>query len=519
MIFRGDSFIHISEKYDCTRQTVRNRWKDFKEKVLEVGLLEAANEIGVHEEVEKLRTIAGKIAREETSLDDCLTGSKVSTHLLGLDLDIEDFERFLVDLYKNARTQEVSGEQLGNLAHKLHMESIQSDLGYVELTETIKMLHSDKENTEKTINEQKEAIKQNQDELAAKLLEADVTDETLNKYLMDKAILEENDLKVEDIQKTAHFIKELKNHEFDSVRVNELVNKHDSIQVQIRYLETNQTLLVEENNQIKTKTSSLYEQVRANEARIQVLTKQQEKLQEPINAVMELIKQKIYQNDIVTLKELVGQADVSFEELKSTLETLGTLKAVRDEKKKKNEDLESQSIVYAKIIGDLKQDIAVLKNRKNTLHNDIENILTGFEYKLKTITGTTVKELQDPEKGIRANVIRSIDQSLIIAETHVNNFEKESNEKMDQMIRKAEATNTRISEFEEKIARYSVELGQYKALENLSKLFLGNEIPRGTKLLIIASTLELLENALNYEGLSNEANSLRQVKENVFRRG
>ncbi len=234
---------------------------------------------------------------------------------------------------------------------------------------------------------------------------------------------------------------------------------------------------------------------------------------------MELIKQKVYQNDIVTLKMLVDQADISFEELQSTVETLGTLKAIRDEKKKKNKDLESQSIILTKIIDDLQQDITVLNNRKNTLHNDIENILTGFDNKLKTITITTLKELQDPEKGIRANVIQTIEKSLNIAETHVNKFEKESNEKMDQIIAKANSANTRISEFEEKIARYSVELGRYKALENLSKLFLGGEVPRGTKLLIIASTLELLESTLYYEGLRNEAMTLRQVKENVFRSG
>ncbi len=94
-------------------------------------------------------------------------------------------------------------------------------------------------------------------------------------------------------------------------------------------------------------------------------------------------------------------------------------------------------------------------------------------------------------------------------------FEKESTEKMDKMITKAESANTRIVELEEKIVRYRVELGQYKSLENLSKLFLGDQVPRGTKLQIIATTLELLENALNYEGLGNEANTLRQVKENA----
>jgi hypothetical protein len=263
----------------------------------------------------------------------------------------------------------------------------------------------------------------------------------------------------------------------------------------------------------------LLEQVSAHEARILVLLKQQELLQEPINAVNELFKQKVYPNDIVTLKMLVDQADFSFEELKSTVDTLGSLKAIREEKEKKVLDFESQSIVSAKIIGDLKQDIVVLNNRKNSLTNDIDNVLTGFDNKLKTITGNTVKELEDPETGIRVNVIRTLEKSLNIAEERVSKFEKKSNEKMDQMIEKAETTNTRISEFEEKIARYNVELGRYKSLENLSKLFLGGEVPRGTKLQIIATTLQLLENALHYEGLGNEAMTLRSVKENVFRHG
>ena len=78
--------------------------------------MEAANEIGVIEEVNKLRTIAKKIAQEKTSLEDCLTGSKISTHLQSLGLNLNDLDRFLVDLYKNIQTQEITGEQLGTLS-------------------------------------------------------------------------------------------------------------------------------------------------------------------------------------------------------------------------------------------------------------------------------------------------------------------------------------------------------------------------------------------------------------------
>ena len=481
--------------------------------------MEAVKEYGVMDEVNKLRMIARSIAGEETSLDDCLTGSKVSTHLLDLGLGVEDFESFLVDLYKNTMTQDISGEQLGTLALKLFKESEESGLGYFELVETVKALHSDKDDSEKTIKEQKVNIKQNQRELEARLLEAEATKEELDQYLKDKAVLKVNGLSVEDIEKTAHFIEELKKHEYDSVRVNELVNSHDSIQQQINELETARSILIKENKRINDETAGLREQVRGHEARFQVLTQQHEVLLEPINMVKELLEQQVYPKDIVTLKNLLEKTESSFEELKSTVDTLGSLKAIREEKKKNNRDLESQSNVLEEKIGDLNQDIAVLNNRKNTLHNDIDNILTGFENKLKTITGKTVDELEDPEKGIRANVIRTLEKSLNIAEKLVTRFEKESNEKMDQMIQKAETANTRISELEGKISRYRVELGQYKSLENLSKLFLGEEVPRGTKLLIMVSTMELLENALNYEGLRNEANTLRQVKENVFRSG
>ncbi|TFH14172.1 hypothetical protein E4H04_10695 [Candidatus Bathyarchaeota archaeon] len=116
-------------------------------------------------------------------------------------------------------------------------------------------------------------------------------------------------------------------------------------------------------------------------------------------------------------------------------------------------------------------------------------------------------------------MVRTVENSLSIAEDKVAKFEKESTEKLDQMIEKAEAANIRIIEFEEKISRYRVELGQYKSLENLSKLFLGQEVPRGTKLLIMSTIMELLEDTLNYEGLHDEALALGKVKMNVFRRG
>jgi hypothetical protein len=90
----------------------------------------------------------------------------------------------------------------GSLAHKLHTESARSGLGYVELVESVKALHSDNEKIEKTIQSQKETIKQTQQELEAKLLEAETTNEILKNYLSDRGkitTIEENKAEIDEI--------------------------------------------------------------------------------------------------------------------------------------------------------------------------------------------------------------------------------------------------------------------------------------------------------------------------------
>ena len=57
-LLRGWSFQEAADKYGVSAQTVRNRWRDFNEEAMRDGLMSAAEEYGVVEQVNDLRTIS-----------------------------------------------------------------------------------------------------------------------------------------------------------------------------------------------------------------------------------------------------------------------------------------------------------------------------------------------------------------------------------------------------------------------------------------------------------------------------
>jgi hypothetical protein len=127
------------------------------------------------------------------------------------------------------------------------------------------------------------------------------------------------------------------------------------------------------------------------------------------------------------------------------------------------------------------------------------------------------KILNDPEAGLKASVMGLVESSLEEADTRLTGFEARARRRMKSVEDEATTANERLVELGERIREYKIDFSNYRSLENLARLFLGMEVKRGEKLLLIISTLEMLENTLNNMRLRNDADKLRQVKENIFR--
>jgi hypothetical protein len=434
LLLEGRSFDIIADIFECTPQTVRNRWKKFEEKVVEVGLMDAAMECDVVNEINKLRKLSSSIPGD-ISLDECLTGKNVASLLVTLGLSLESIDSFLLDLIKKADKENISGEEMGRLVHCFHNVSVNSGLGYSKLVEEMIRLQEEKSDSESELEKVKQQIETSSKDLADRLNDANMTIEKLDEYISNKIVLEGEGLSINDVIRTSKLLKELKSHDYDSIKIISLIDKHDSITETIDALEYKRKTLQKGNDELEIKNSQLNARVKNTEI-------------------------------------------------------------------KKDE---------------LEEDVLRLVERKKELFNETTKIINDFNSQLKSITSNFDNDLNNPESGIKARVLNTLNQTIKQADIQLVKFETESIEKMNAINEKTENTQNRITVLEKNLERYSIELRNYKSLENLAHLFLGHEVSRGKKLRIIVSTLELLENALNYEGLKKEAYNLEQVKMNVFR--
>ena len=478
--------------------------------------MKAAKECNVIEEINDLRKLSNSIKKKEATLDECVSGNKIATQLVKLGLAPEALNLFLVELYQYSKDKNISGEELGHMAYRLHKASTASGLEYPELTDEMERLNGEKEEAESKISDLKKGIEGLSEEHKQKLVKADVTDEKLDIYLNDKKVLEDADLKIGHINKTSKFIKELDKHDFDVKKITELVNKHDSLTEHINGLEETVEKACIEKKRIESENLELLEQKKNTREEITNLVNTHMTLQIPIKALKELNKEGVFTEDIVALRDITADAGYTFEELRSSIETLGSLEGIRKTKTKKITELESVIIHHDKTVKGLKEDIGSLKERKKTLFDDTHKILTEFNSRIKSITNQFNQDINDPEKGLQAAVLQSLNNSLEHADFRLTGFEKDSMEKIERIRSKADFTHNRVLELKETIKRYNVDLGKYKSLENLSKLFLGEELPRHEKMLIMVSTMELLEKTLHREGLIEEALTLGWLKENVL---
>jgi hypothetical protein len=127
------------------------------------------------------------------------------------------------------------------------------------------------------------------------------------------------------------------------------------------------------------------------------------------------------------------------------------------------------------------------------------------------------KSLNDAETGLKASFMDAVISSLEEADITLKGFTDETQRRIKAVKADSNTVRDRYEALEVKIRKFNAELSNYRFLDDFSKLLLGVEMPRSEKLRVVVSTLQLLEDSLNYLGLKADAASIRIVKDNVFR--
>ena len=106
---RGYSNREVEERTGVKVRTVRNLVRSFKMRVKEDGLMEAASFHGVEPEVEELFGLASELRKDKIAVADCATGFYVAKVLVGLGVDIKEFEGFVRDIFIESVEQGLTG--------------------------------------------------------------------------------------------------------------------------------------------------------------------------------------------------------------------------------------------------------------------------------------------------------------------------------------------------------------------------------------------------------------------------
>ena len=515
VLLKGWSFQEVAELYGVSAQTVRNRWIDFVEKVEDDGLMGAAENYGVVELVNGLRNLSINLKSNELDVEECLTGLNVATTLRDLDLPIGDVDLFFRDLILYAKTNNIPFIEVADTARDLQKALNDSGFGYGELVDEVNRLQGEKAWFERELQGLRNEIEESGKDLERRLAEASVTEATLETYLEDKAMLEDEQLLIDDVAGASRVIGEFKACGFDAGNIINLVKVHGSLTVQVETLGEDRDRIVEEKKRVENDYKVLQEKKDDLTEVISVLEGQRESLSKPLQALKDLNRRNLFDEDIIGLRDLIVGAGYTVETLESTLKNVGGLRNLREK------HLDDVKVEEAKLkslsneVENLQMDVAELKHRKQTIFDDAQRIFVEFESKVSSMFEALDESLYDEEAGLKASLLRAVNSGLEEADVRMSGFTENTLRRMKQVKAEVDLVRSKHEDLEVKIRSLNVELGQYRLLDGFSKLLLGVEMPRGERLRVVASVLQLVEENFNILGL--DVASIRVLKDYVFR--
>jgi hypothetical protein len=517
ILLSGRSFQEAADKYGVSAQTVRNRWRTFIQEAEREGLMSTSKEYGVVEQVNNLRTLSIDLKSNDLEIDDCKTGYRIATMLKELELSTEDMGSFLKNMILYAKTNNIPNVEMAGMAHSLHTALDKSGLDYEELVKEVDKLQDDKKTYTHELQNLKSEIDKTCEDLENRLAEASITEEKLDTYLNDKSALEKQNLLIENIADTSKVIKELKAQEFEAVRVINLVEEHDSLLDQVMFLGNERDELTDIKKNMEKENKSLQDNRDELIEDIGALRGQKDRLSKPIQALSDLNRNGLADEEILGLRDLVVEADYTVESFKAALKDIGGLRGLRVKHVEEVEVEEAKLGSLHKQVEYLEQDVADLNHRKKIIAEDTEKTINEFDSKIRLMFEDFDSRLYDSETGLKASFMDAVNSSLWEADIRVKGFTDETQRRLEAVKVEAGTVRDRYEKLEVKIRRFNAELSKYRFLEDFSKLLLGVEMPRGEKLRIVVSTLQLLEDTVNYMGLKGDAESIKMVKGNVFR--
>jgi hypothetical protein len=481
-------------------------------------MLEAAEECGIRDEVENLRNLARDIGKSESSVDDCVSGYEVKEKMDNLGIDLEEVDGFLSGLLQDSQDQGLSGEQVGELAGRLHAVRVETGLGYSKLVEESERIAEEKKINEENVASLRDDVKKLEEKQQRKLEEAETTDKMLVEYLEDKENLGSYGLEVSDIGKSSKVLKALHEFGYDTTKVTGVIIEYGSLTGAIEFKEQEKEEAEKQVEGIKTEIRDLEKIKSEKNSDIEKLKSQQSLLKKPLDALTYLFSNNVMEDDVIKVKTLVEKAGYTIDSLVAKLETLGSLNNVVKNQRQETKQLENHLTKLKEEQKTSKEDIEYMKEEKARILKETKEIHDKYKDWVIDILQKLEAKINDPKTGLSTTIKKALDGTLEGTLEQFNSFKMEFLAGTKDVKTEASEISKQVDELYQEIFAQGTRVGIYSQLNNLANLYTGGALDPVNKKITIVSTLDMMRVILERESFHTEAAKIGQVRDTVLKK-
>ena len=515
-VFMGEKTKKIAQRFEVSDQTVRNRIRDFVYRAEEVGLMEAAEEYEVEEEVKNLRKLAISIASEDVTLEGCINGSNIYDFLKKMNIKDSHLKEFLGTFYQHSVSKGIPPSNMGDLLHRFNKLCDETGMDYPVLVKKWEQTRNDKQTLDNTVKDLQKKTNDLEQNLNSKLDAAGVTESQLEDYIKTKILLESHTLNIDDQGKGLKVLDELKSLGHDLEIIIPLIEEHGSLEKKNK--ENNdhkiglEKQLRELDNSVITQTN-LRESL---ESRNKVLQEMNTRLKNPLDALGELNNLDLQNQDIVDLRDLITESGSTIPALKKQLEKLKGIDNHVNIRLREQTSLENHNVNLEATKTKLQQDITYLEGRNKKLAEDSINTLEAFTQSLQSIRHDFQTEISAPETGLRPVVMKEFEEVFDQTRSTFEVFSAEYHDRVEDMKNEMVKLSGEVEKTKETVFHLGYTTGQIKTIQHITNLIQGNPLPPNEKKLALASILDLVSLELFYENRIDEGTIAGNLRDKIL---
>ena len=208
--------------------------------------MSAAKKSGVENEINQLVKIAKQVNKGEVTVNQCITGAKISKELKTFKVNVLLFHGFLESIHADSVKQKINPSEFVKYANNLKTFTNEKNITYKEFTENLEKETNLLEELNVTNNNLRKEIVENRNILRKELVEKKTTVEQLDEFVNIRDALQARNLEVENLSQVESLLLNVEKQDFDAGKVIALFSEFEDANASVIDLQKKRAQLSEE---------------------------------------------------------------------------------------------------------------------------------------------------------------------------------------------------------------------------------------------------------------------------------